>query len=433
MNQSPNGRLMIMDGIRTPFCRMGTDLAPLGAEELGRVAVSQLLLKTGIDPATVDEVIIGCVGQPADSANVGRVIALRAGLPDSVPAITVSRNCASGCEVLIQARQKMCAGDGEIFIVGGAESMSNYPLIYNESATAKYMKLSRAKSWTDRLAAIASFRLSDFDPKIALKLGLSDLVCGLNMGQTAELIGREQGISREQQDAFALESHRKAIEARSRLAEEITPVYAGPDFRKVATADNGPRDDTTLESLGKLKPIFERGSGTVTAGNASQVTDGAVALLVMSERRAEKLGGTPLGSLAGYAVAGCDPCRMGLGPVYAIHQAERRTGLKIADADLVELNEAFAAQALAVLAATKSKDFAVKQLGREEPLGEIPGDKLNVNGGSIALGHPVGASGSRLILTILKELSRRNKKRGLVTLCVGGGQGTAVWLERESS
>jgi acetyl-CoA C-acetyltransferase/acetyl-CoA acyltransferase len=409
---------------------MGTDLAALGADELGRIAVSQLLVKTGFDPAIIDEVIFGCVGQPADSANIGRVIALRAGIPESVPAITVSRNCASGCEVLIQAWQKMCAGDGEVFIVGGTESMSNYPLMYNESATAKFTKLSRAKTAVDRLAAITSFRLSDFDPKVALKLGLSDPVCGLNMGQTAELIGREQGITRKRQDTFAYWSHRKALASKDKLAEEIIPVYVGPDFKKVVTIDNGPRSDTSIEGLEKLKPIFERGSGTVTAGNSSQVTDGAVAMLVMSERRAEKSGMTPLGVLSGYAVAGCDPRRMGLGPVFAIHRAEQRSGLKLVDADLIELNEAFAAQALAVMSAVKSHEFAKKFLDRAEPLGVMPEDRLNVNGGSIALGHPVGASGARLILTILKELARRKQKRGLVTLCVGGGQGAAVWLER---
>jgi len=431
MKQNPNGRLMIVDGIRTPFCRMGTELAPLGVDELGRIAVSQLLIKTGLDPAMVDEVIFGCVGQPAESANVARVIALRAGLPDSTTAITVSRNCGSGCEVLIQAWQKMCAGDGEVFVIGGAESMSNYPLIYNASATAKLTTLSKSKTWMNRVAAMAKFRPSDFSPTIALKLGLSDPVCGLNMGQTAELVGRELGISREQQDAFASSSHRKAIAARSKLAEEITPVYVGPEFRTVVTTDNGPREDSTLEKLGKLKPIFERGTGTVTAGNSSQVTDGAVALLVMSERRAEKMGLSPLGSLAGYAVAGCDPRRMGLGPVFAMHQAEKRTGHTMTDADLVEINEAFAAQTLAVLAAAKSESFARTYLGRDQPLGEISEEKLNINGGAIALGHPVGASGARLILTMLRELTRRNQRRGLVTLCIGGGQGIAVWLERK--
>ncbi len=433
MNTDTLGRLAIIDGVRTPFCRMGTDFAALGAEELGRIAVAQLLAKTGFDPGLIDEVVVGCVGQPAHSANVGRVVALRAGIPERVPAITVSRNCASGCEVLIQAWQKMCAGDGEVFMLGATESMSNYPLLYNASAVAKYIRLGRAKTLKDRIAALAAFRPADFAPEIALKLGLSDPVCGMNMGQTAELVAREFGISREQQDAFACESHRKALAAKERLSDEIAPVYVRPGYRSVVLADNGPRADSTPEALGKLKPFFERETGTVTAGNSSQVTDGAVALLVMSEQKAEALGLEPLGYLVGYAVAGCDPRRMGLGPVYAIHRAELRTGLSLADADLVELNEAFAAQALAVLAAMASPEFCARELERSAPLGAVPADRLNVNGGAIALGHPVGATGSRLALTLLKELERREQRRGLVTLCVGGGQGAALWLERGTS
>lgn len=428
----PNGRLVIIDGVRTPFCRMGTSLAGLGAEELGRIAVGQLLLRHGMDGGNLDEVIIGCVGQPSDSANLGRVITLRAGIPDHVPAITVSRNCASGLEAVTLAAQKMIAGDGELFVVGGAESMSRYPLIYNESATRKFGRIAGAKTAGQRLAALASFRPSDFSPLVALRLGLADPVCGLNMGQTAELIGREQGITREQQDAFAAESHRRALAAASALAEEIVPVYPGPKCREPVLADNGPRQDSTPEKLARLKAIFERDTGTVTAGNASQVTDGAVALLVASERKAAELGIEPLGILSGYAYAACDPARMGLGPVYAVDKAEKATGLSLADADLVEINEAFAAQVLACLVAMKSPDFAREKLGRDHPVGELSLDRLNVNGGAIALGHPVGATGARLVLTLLKELKRRGGRRGLASLCVGGGQGAALWLERPS-
>ena len=250
------------------------------------------------------------------------------------------------------------------------------------------------------------------------------------MGETAELIGREHGISREQQDAFAAESHVKAFAASERLAEEIAPAYIPPKFSQVMTQDNGPRTDSTTEKLAKLRPVFEKGTGTVTAGNASQITDGAVALLVMSESKAAALGFEPLGTLAGYAYAACDPSRMGLGPVYAFHEAEKSCGLSLADADLIEINEAFAAQVLACVSASASEEFARDQLGRDTPVGDIPLDKLNVNGGSIALGHPVGATGARLALTALKELKRRNQKRAVVSACVGGGQGVALWLER---
>ena len=426
-------RLVIVDGVRTPFARMGTELARLGADELGRIAVNALLTRTGIDPNLIDEVIFGCVGQPAEAANVGRVIALRAGIPQHVPAITVHRNCASGCEAITQAYEKMTAGRGSIFVVGGAESMSQIPLLYNYSAVQKFGRLAKAKSFGQRLKAFAAFRPGDFQPRIGLQLGLTDPVCGMNMGETAELLAREFGITRELQDAFALESHTRAYAAREKLAQEICPVYPTMGTGKSTAPlqnDNGPRKDQTIEALARLKPVFDRRNGTVTAGNASQITDGAVALLVMTESRANELGLTPLGALTGYAYAGCDPTRMGLGPVFAIAKAEERLGLNIDQADLVEINEAFAAQVLAVLKALKSEEFARIALGRSRPVGKVDKDRLNVNGGSIALGHPVGSSGARLVLTSLKELARREAKRALVSVCVGGGQGAALWLER---
>ncbi len=423
-----SGRLVIVDGIRTPFCRMGTDLAALGADELGRIAVNALLTRTGLDPAVVDEVIFGCVGQPAEAANIARVIALRAGIPEHVPAVTVHRNCASGLESLTQAYERTTSGRGEIFIVGGAESMSNLPLLYTPTAARKFARLNRAKTLVQRASALAAFRPADFKPRVGLMLGLTDPVCGLNMGQTAELLAREFRVSREEQDAFALESHRRANLARGKLADEICPVFV--HGKPAITADNGPRVDQTAAQLARLNPVFERPHGTVTAGNSSQVTDGAVALLVMSEAAAQRFGRAPLGVLSGYAYAGCDPSRMGLGPLFALAKIEARHGLKLADADLVELNEAFAAQSLAVLKGAESVEFARGALHREAPLGSVSRERLNVNGGAIALGHPVGATGARLVLTSLKELERRNARRAVVTLCVGGGQGAAVWLER---
>jgi acetyl-CoA acetyltransferase family protein len=421
-----NHRLVIVDGVRTPFCRMGTDLARLGADELGRIAVNALLTRTGLDPGLIDEVIIGCVAQPVEAANVARVIALRAGIPETVPAITVHRNCASGLEAVTQAWEKSAAGRGSVFVVGGTESMSQIPVLFPQSAARKFAAYFKAKTPVQKAIAAATFRPADLRPRIGLQLGLTDPVCGLNMGETAETLAREFGISREEQDAFALESHRKAASSRDKLAEEICPVYVP---RSVVISDNGPRPDQTAQALSKLKPVFDRKTGTVTAGNASQVTDGAVALLVMTESRAGELGFQPLGRLAGYSYAGCDPARMGLGPVFAIDRAERLTGWKPRDADLVEINEAFAAQVLAVLAALESEKFSRKILGRERPLGGPARGRLNVNGGAIALGHPVGATGARLVLTALKELKRRKLKRALVSVCVGGGQGAALWLE----
>ncbi len=423
-------RLVIVDGVRTPFCKMGTDLAALAADELGRIAVNALLTRTGLDPALVDEVIFGCVAQPEDAANVARVIALRAGIPKSVPAFTVQRNCASGCEAITQAQEKILAGRGSVFIVGGVESMSNIPLLYKKATAEKFSRLGRAKTFGQRLRAFTAFRPADFQPRIGLQLGLTDPVCGLNMGETAELLAREFGITRAEQDAFSLQSHQRALAAHDKLAAEICPVFPGLKTRAAVTQDNGPRANQSLEALAKLRPVFDRKTGSVTAGNSSQITDGAVALLVMSEQRAAELGFTPLGALVGYAYAGCDPARMGLGPLFAIAQAGAHTGLAPAQADLIEINEAFAAQTLAVLKGAVSEKFAQEHLHRKHPLGEIHMEKLNVNGGAIALGHPVGASGARLVLTSLKELHRRKAHRALVTLCVGGGQGAALWLER---
>ena len=423
-----NGPLVIVDGVRTPFCRMGSELAALGADELGRIAVNALLTRTGIDPTLIDEVIFGCVAQPAEATNVARVIALRAGIPQSVPALTVQRNCASSCEALTQAHEKMAAGRGSIFVVGGTESMSNIPLLFTASAAKKFGRLSRAKTFGQRALALAAFRPADFKPRIGLLLGLTDPVCGLNMGETAEVLAREAGISRAAQDEFALRSHQRATAARSFFAEEICPVFQSRG--EVVTQDNGIRENQSFEALAKLKPQFDRKNGTVTAGNASQITDGAVALLVMTEQRAKELGLAPIGVLTGYAYAGCDPTRMGLGPLPAMMRAEKQTGLTLADADIIEINEAFAAQTLAVVQYAADGDYARKILQCPQPLGEISPSKLNVNGGSIALGHPVGATGARLVLTALHELKRRKARRALVSLCVGGGQGAALWLER---
>ncbi len=426
-----NTPVYIVDGVRTPFCKIGTALAGADAVELGRAAAAGLLARTGLDPDIIDEVIFGCVGQPVDAANVSRVIALRAGISDKVPAITVHRNCASGFESLTQAADRIVAGRGDIYLVGGTESMSHYPLMFSETAARKFGDLAKAKSLPQKLAGFARFRPSDFlKPRVSLMLGLTDPVCGCNMGQTAERLARDWKITREQQDEFALQSHQRAQASRALLAEEMWPVYPKKSRKPaVVIEDNGVRDGQSMEALAKLRPVFDKRGGTVTAGNASQITDGAVALLVMSEAGLRRTGLKPLGRLVDYAYAGCEPLRMGLGPVYAISKARERTGLGLDDADLIEINEAFAAQVLACRAAAASADFSRKHLKRYRTLGEIPLEKLNVNGGGIALGHPVGASGGRLVLTALKELQRRHAQRALVSLCVGGGQGGALWLE----
>lgn len=419
MKHSKNS-LVIIDGLRTPFLKMGSDFAGIDATEQGRIVVQTLLTRTGIDPGIIDELIFGCVSQPADAANVARVIGLRAGLPETTPAMTVHRNCASGLEALTTASERVAAGKGDVFIVGGTESMSRIPLFFSVAAAAKFAALSRAKTAGGRAAAVLNFRPADFAPEIGLRLGLTDPVSGLNMGETAEVLAREFAISRDAQDQFALDSHRKAANSREVFAREICPVYLPGSKAGVVEQDNGIRDGQTMEALARLKPAFETRTGTVTPGNSSQITDGAVALLVMTEARAESLGLEPLGRLVDYAYSGCDPKRMGLGPAFAIRELHERTGLRPDDADLVEVNEAFAAQVLAVLKLMKTPAFDGLAL---------PEEKLNPLGGAIALGHPVGATGARLVLTALKQLKVTGGKRALVSLCIGGGQGGAAWLE----
>ncbi len=417
-------RLAIIDGVRTPFCKAGTDLKALPAQDLGRIVVSEVLERTSFKPGEISQVIYGCVAQPAEAANIARVIALYAGIPHEVPAYTVHRNCASGFEAITSANEKMVAGQGDAFVVGGTESMSNIPLLYSTVAAEKFAALAKAKTFGQRATGLLAFRPRDFKPRIGVMLGLTDATCGLNMGQTAENLYREFGISREDQDRFALESHRKAAKARAKLREEIATVYlpgGSPrsERSRFVQDDNGVRENQTMEALAKLRPTFARHNGTVTAGNSSQLTDGAVALLVMGEDKARELKLQPLGYLRGYAYAGCEPQRMGLGPAYAIPKALEVARTRWDEIQLIEINEAFAVQVL-----------AVETLLRKQSGLTINRDFLNVNGGAIALGHPVGASGARLVLTLLKEMKRRNLKIGLASACVGGGQGAALILER---
>ena len=412
--------LVIIDGVRTPFLKMGGELGGIDATEQGRIVVHTLLARTGLDPALVDEVLFGCVSQPADAANIARVIALRAGLPDKTPAMTVQRNCGSGLEALTTAGDRAASGRGEIFIVGGTENMSRIPLLFTLAAAAKFAALTRAKTAGSRVAAASAFRPSDFAPVIGLRLGLTDPVSGLNMGETAEVLAREFGISREEQDLFALASHRKAAAARELFSSEICPVYLPGGEAGYVDRDNGIRENQSLDALARLRPAFAGPTGSVTPGNSSQITDGAVALLAMTEAKAEALGLEPLGRLVDHAYSGCDPRRMGLGPAFAIRDLHERTGLCPHDADLVEINEAFAAQVLAVIRLLQTPDYDGLAL---------PEDRLNRCGGAIALGHPVGATGPRLVLTALKQLKATGGKRALVSLCIGGGQGGAAWLE----
>lgn len=422
-------RIAIVDGIRTPFCKMGTVFNDLSAQELGCAVTRELFERTAVDPAVIDEVIFGNVSQPPDAANISRVIALLSGIPQTTPAFTVHRNCASGIESVVSAALKIQAGEGRCLLAGGTESMSNIPFYLTKRLQEIISHLGRAKNIVEKFKVLTQLKPAYFTPQVGLQMGLTDPVCGLNMGQTAEVLAKEFGITRQEQDHFALLSHQRAAQAKNILREEIVPVIPGPKFKAVVEHDNGPRENQTMEALAKLKPYFDKHSGTVTAGNSSQITDGAVALLVASETRAKELGLTPLGYIRSFAFAGVEPDRMGIGPAHAIPRALKKAGLRLSDVQAVEINEAFAAQVIACQRALESSAFA-KQFGYEGFAGEIRREILNVHGGAIALGHPVGATGSRLILTMLKHLKRTGQHTGLVSLCVGGGQGAAMILER---
>lgn len=414
-------RIAIVDGIRTPFVKAWTDFWDIPGQELGRIVTRELLERTGLDPARVDEVIFGAVAQPMEATNVARAISLLAGIPKEKCAYTISRNCASGIESVTSSLEKIIAGVDEIVIAGGTESMSNIPLFYRQDAAKIFLKMVKAKSPLERLGLFLRFRPRHFlKPGVGLEFGLTDFTCGLNMGQTAEILAKEYGITRREQDEFALMSQKRALAAREKLREEIVPVLIPPKYEKVISDDNGVRENITIADLSKLKPYFDRYSGSVTVGNSCQVTDGACALLIMREEKAKELGFVPLGFIRSYAYVGVEPSRMGIGPAFAIPQALNKAGLKLSDIELVEINEAFAAQVIA----------SERQL-KDANIGILNRDILNVNGGAIALGHPVGTTGTRLILTLLKEMKRRNLHLGLASLCVGGGQGAAIILERD--
>jgi acetyl-CoA C-acetyltransferase/acetyl-CoA acyltransferase len=427
--------LAVLAGARTPFAKAFTALAQVPADQLGRIALLGALQKAGLTPAEVGEVVFGNVGGQPDASNLGRVIALRAGVPYDRVAHTVNRNCASGMEAIIAAWHILCEGRAGLVVAGGTESMSNIPFLWSRRAKDWFVQWGRA-GWWGKLRLLTRWRPSFLRPIPALELGLTDPVCGLNMGQTAEILAKDFGISREEQDRFALLSHQRATEAWKRgfFQEEVVPVPAEATGAQAVERDLGPRPQQTLEALAKLPPIFDRsGQGTVTAGNSCPITDGAAALVLMTvaQQRQRWPDRPVLGYIRGYALAGCEPRRMGLGPVFAIRKLLRTHGLSLSDFDLIEINEAFAAQVLACRRAMASHEFARQHWQEEEPLGELELEKLNVNGGAIALGHPVGTSGARLVLTLLRALRERGLRRGLAALCVGGGQGAAMWVETE--
>lgn len=444
--------VVLVEGVRTPFAKADTKLRDIHPAELGRVAVHELIERSNLDVEKVDEVIIGNTGSPSDAVNISRVIALRAGVPLRTPAMTVHRNCASALESITTGFERIKSGTCDAVIAGGTENMSQMPLIMSRPFVQAFQRLGSARSLPAQLSALGGLLRADFKqvfelvsapspfaqtphkPRISIMEGLTDPFVGINMGQTAELLAKEWDLTREEQDRFALRSHQRAVAAMKsgRMAEEITPVFLAPAYKEYVAQDVGPREEQSMEQLAKLKPFFDKKYGTITVANACPITDGAAAVLLMSRARAKELGHKPIASIKSYAFAGLEPERMGLGPAYATPIALKRAGLTLKDMGLIELNEAFAAQVLACTRAMDSDKFAKDKLGLDKKVGEVDPEKLNVNGGAIALGHPVGATGTRLVLTLMKEMQKRDVQFGLATLCIGGGQGGAVIIEREN-
>jgi acetyl-CoA C-acetyltransferase/acetyl-CoA acyltransferase len=425
--------IVIAAGLRTAQARAGGRLRGEDAGHLGAEVARELLARSALPPGEIDEVVVGCAGPPHDQANVARVIALRAGVPEPVPAYTVARNCASGMEAVTSAVTSIRAGRGDTYLCLGVEVMSSYPMMFGRKMTALFERLSKARSLGARLAAMASFRPSFLAPRIGRMEGLTDPISGLIMGKTAELLARDFDIGREASDVYAVESHRRAQAARDagRFAREILPVVPlGPKETSALEHDDGIRDGQTLEGMAKLKPFFEKPDGVVTVGNACGITDAACALLITTEDRARALGLSPLARIKDFAWAGLDPARMGLGPVFSTAKLCDATGVRLADIGTIELNEAFAVQVLACAKAFESDAFAREKLGRDRALGTLDLARTNPNGGAIALGHPVGATGARILLTAAHELVAGDHELALATLCIGGGQGGAVLLER---
>jgi len=381
------------------------------------------------DKELIDEVILGATMPSPDEANIARVVAMRLGLNHKIPAYTVHRNCASGMQSIDNAALQIASGRSDIILAGGVEAMSHAPLLFSHSAVNWLADLNQSKSVTAKLQTLAKFRPKMLAPVIALMGGLTDPVAGMSMGQTAEKIAKRFDITRQQMDEFAVNSHLKLAAAqRDHIFDEIEPIYnaKGLSF----TEDDGVRSNSTIERLAKLKPVFDRPSGLVTAGNSAQITDGASWVIVASEDAVKKYDLPVLARIVTTQWAGLDPSEMGLGPAHAIAPLLRSRRLTTKSIDYWEINEAFSAQVLAVLAALKSKQYCADYLDCKSPIGEIDPEILNIHGGGISLGHPVGASGTRVVLHLAKTLEKNNAKRGIASLCIGGGQGGAMLIER---
>jgi acetyl-CoA C-acetyltransferase len=399
--------------------------------DLAVQAGRELLARQSFSPKDLDEVVIGCMMPSENEANIARIIALRLGCGKAVPAWTVQRNCASGMQAIDSAYKDIATGRHDLVLAGGTEAMSRAPLLFNQQMANWFASVAMAKNWKERLKGYLQFRPAFLKPIIAILKGLSDPVVNLNMGQTAENLAYRFNISREEMDQFAYESHHRVAAAQSdNKLNEILPAFSTTG--EVYSADDGVRKDSSVEKLATLKPFFDKKFGTVTAGNSSQITDGSTLLLLASKDAVQKYRLPVIAKVVDIQWAALDPAEMGLGPVYATHQLLKRHHLTINDIDYWEINEAFAAQVLGCLAAFESADYCREFLGEDKPLGKIDRSKLNVDGGAIALGHPVGASGARIALHLAEILKRENAQKGIATICIGGGQGGAMLIENVS-
>ncbi len=425
------GRVAVVDGCRTPFSKAGTDLQHMDVVDLASAAAGELIARSGIDPSEIDLSVFGCVIPALHAPNLGREVVFRLSLPHDVVGTTVNLACASSNRAMTFGAEAILAGEAEVVLAGGAESLSNVPILFSKNASRMFMALSKAKTLQQKAAAIAKIRPADLAP---VAPAIAEYTTGQSMGESAEKMAKENAISRRAQDEIALMSHHRAAAAAAdgRFVEQIATVFPPPGYDRPVDKDNGVRADTSVEALAKLKPVFDRRYGTLTAGNSSPLTDGGAAVLLMSEHRAKALGYRPLGYLRSYAFAAVDPANQLLqGPAYAAPAALDAAGIGLSDLDLVEMHEAFAAQILSNLKGFASAKFAREELDRKAPLGVVDLAKLNATGGSISIGHPFGATGARAATQLLYELRRRNGNLGLLTVCAAGGTGFAIVFERE--
>ena len=423
--------VFVVDGARTPFLKAKTGLGPFTGSDLAVNAGRALLARQPFEPTAFDEVIVGAALPSADEANIGRVVSLRLGCGEKVPAWTVMRNCASGLQALDSAYVNILAGRSSLVLAGGTDAMSHAPLMYGPKMVNWFAAFYAAKGFGQKAALAARFRPSYLAPVVALLKGLTDPVVRLSMGSTAEIVAQRFGITRRMMDEYAVESHRRTAFAQDNgHLTEIEPMY-GPDGT-VHAADDGVRRDSSVEKLAKLKPYFDRTYGNVTAANSSQVTDGAAMLVLASEDVVREYDLKPLGRIVDTHWGALDPSEMGLGPVHSITPMLLRHRLSWNDIDAVEVNEAFAAQVLGCLAAWESDAYCKEHFGLDRAFGRLDPAKLNVDGGAIAIGHPIGASGARVVLHVLKVLQRTGGRCGVASLCIGGGQGGAMLVERVS-